>query len=101
MPRLNFYVEGLWNFTCDECGRGFKSSAMTRRWDGAMVCNTGSCNEERQPQDFVRGVKDNPSVPVARFRTGLPVATGLWVNDSGSIIPWANYLGSPIPWTLS
>lgn len=101
MPRLSFYVMGDWNGTCDECGRGFKFSSMMRRWDGAWVCSTGSCNEMRQPQDFVRGIKDNPAVPVARFRTGLPAAPGTWVNNASAVIPWTNNLGNVIPWTDS
>jgi hypothetical protein len=37
---------------------------MRTQWDGLRVCK--DCFEVRQPQDFVRGVKDNQSVPIAR-----------------------------------
>lgn len=98
MPRLTYYVQGDWNGVCDECGRGFKFSGLSKRWDGAWVC--WDCFEERQPQDFVRGVKDNPSVPVARPRTGLPAAPGTWVNNANAVIPWTNNLGLIVPWTI-
>ena len=66
MPKLTYYEQGSYNFSCDECVRGFKSSQMRKRWDGLHVC--GTCYEIRNPQDFVRAVKDDPSVPVARPR---------------------------------
>ncbi len=98
MPRLTYYAEGQWNMTCDQCGRGFKSSEILKRWDNAMVCS--ACWEPRQPQDFVRGVKDNPSVPIARPRTGLPLAPGIWVNNASVVIYWTNNLGNIIPWAI-
>ena len=41
---------------CDVCGRKYKASALTKRWDGLMCCQEDW--EIRQPQDFVRGVLD-------------------------------------------
>lgn len=78
MPKLGYYVRGDHNAQCDECGRWFKFSSLRLRWDKAWVCNTGTCWEPRQPQDFQRGVKDDPSVPIARPRiapVNLPVLT--------------------------
>jgi hypothetical protein len=74
MPLHTGYIPGQYNFTCDVCGRGFKSSQMRKRWDGAITCNEGTCWEIRQPQDFVRGVRDDQSVPIARPRI-LPGST--------------------------
>ena len=37
---------------------------MRKRWDGVITCPRDW--EPRHPQDFVRGVKDNPSVPISR-----------------------------------
>jgi hypothetical protein len=97
MPKLTYYVMGSYNMACDECGRGFKAGELKKRWDGAYTCS--ACWEPRQPQDFVRGVKDNPSVPIARPRTGLPTNVGVWVNNMSWVIPWTNNLGNVIPWT--
>lgn len=74
MPKLGYYERGSYNATCDECGRWFKWESMRLRWDLAWVCDTGTCWEPRQPQDFQKGVKDDSSVPIARPRI---VITGL------------------------
>lgn len=74
MPKLGYYEQGSHNAQCDECGRWFKFENMRLRWDLAWVCDTGTCWEPRQPQDFQKGVKDDPSVPIARPRI---VSTGL------------------------
>lgn len=60
---------GCWNASCDECGLKRKSSEIIKRWDGLMVCKTTvnpGCWEPRQPQDFVRGVKDSQTPPWTR-----------------------------------
>jgi hypothetical protein len=97
MPRLNYYVAGDHNAVCAECGRGFKFSELSKRWDNPWTCN--ACWEPRHPQDFVRAVRDDPSVPIARPRTGLPTNVGLWSNNISWIIPWENNNGIVIPWT--
>jgi hypothetical protein len=48
---------------------------MVRNWQGLYRCPIH--NEERQPQDYVRGVKDDPSVPwsqpeIDSFTTWVP-----------------------------
>lgn len=57
-------VLGDWSVICDISGFKCKASETVLRWDGLRVLKRFS--EERQPQDFVRGVKDNPSVPWVR-----------------------------------
>ena len=51
---------------CDRCGAKFKASECQMEWDNLFVCY--HCYEERQPQDFVRAVKDDQSVEIARPR---------------------------------
>ena len=53
--------KGDWNAICDLSGFKCKASETVLRWDGLRVLRRFS--EERQPQDFVRGVKDDPTVP--------------------------------------
>lgn len=86
MPAHNYYVMGEWNFACDQCGRVFKSGQSRLRWDNARVCK--SCWEPRQPQDFVKGIPDNMSVPWARpwipsFETGVEAGSPLGVPYLG------------------
>lgn len=55
------YHPGDWAATCFQCGRRMLASTMMRHWQGHYVCP--DCYETRHPQDFVRGVKDDQSVP--------------------------------------
>jgi hypothetical protein len=60
---------GKWNVICDRCGGKQKSDEVTKTWDGLIVCKpevTPGCFEHRHPQDFVRPVTDNQSVPFVR-----------------------------------
>lgn len=64
MGTADFYADGEWNFFCDLCGRKEKSSKAMKTWDNFRVCHHHK--EARNPQDFVRGVKDNQTVPWSR-----------------------------------
>jgi len=58
------YDSGDWIADCDVCGRKYKASALSERWDGLMCCDDDW--EIRQPQDFVRGVPDTQIAPWLR-----------------------------------
>lgn len=58
-------VVGDWNALCDRCGFKFKASELYRTWDGYYVDR--ECWEPRHPQDFVRGIPDDSSVPWSRL----------------------------------
>ncbi len=60
----SYYKSGSWNFICEVCGQQHKAEQMRKRWDGVITCPRDW--EPRHPQDFVRGVKDNQSVPISR-----------------------------------
>lgn len=60
----DYFKKGSWNFICDVCGQKYKAEQMRKRWDGVITCPNDW--EPRHPQDFVRGVKDNQSVPISR-----------------------------------
>ena len=68
MSAADYYADGQWNFYCDLCGAKKKSSQAVKTWDGHYVC--ASHKEERNPQDFLRGVKDDQSVPWSRSNDG-------------------------------
>lgn len=57
-------VLGDWKCICDISGFECLASETVLRWDGLRVLKRFS--ETRQPQDFVRGVRDNPAVPWTR-----------------------------------
>lgn len=85
------YADGEWNFTCDLCGRIDKSSRARKTWDNHWVCEKHK--EVRNPQDFVKGVKDDQSVPWSRVEvaptyvsTSTPILDtyGDFLSDIGS-----------------
>lgn len=55
---------GDYNVICDTCGFKRKFSETKLQWDNKLVCQ--ECYEERHPQDFVRGLTDKQTVPIAR-----------------------------------
>lgn len=62
--RADYLLLGDWNAACSMCGRKRKASQLVRNWQGLYRCP--SHNEPRQPQDFVRNVKDVMTVPWAQ-----------------------------------
>jgi hypothetical protein len=66
---MNELILGQWNVICDQCGVKRKSGQVIERWDGRIVCRPDvrpGCYETRHPQDFVRTVVDDQSVPFTR-----------------------------------
>ena len=55
---------GDYNAICDKCGMKRKASTLSRDWQGLRLCP--QCFDTRNPQDFVRGVEDNQTVPWSR-----------------------------------
>lgn len=64
MGRKLKYKPGSWYMQDDRTGLVQRSGVMKRQWDGLMVDERRW--EPRQPQDYVKGVPDYQSVPVAR-----------------------------------
>ena len=58
------YRTGEYNVICDRCGVEKKNTQVRKEWTGLIVCF--DCFDYRQPQDFVRGVRDDMAVPFAR-----------------------------------
>lgn len=57
----DYLALGDWNAVCSMCGAKFKASQLIKHWQGLYRCER--CWEPRQPQDFVRGIPDNPAAP--------------------------------------
>lgn len=78
------YVHGQWNAICDRCGCKYKSSQIREEWTGLRVCSgagTNDCFEERHPQEYVRGKRDNQKPAWTR-----PEAADVFVSP-GDITP--------------
>lgn len=67
--RSDYWAPGDWNAVCSMCGRKRKASTMVKNWQGLYRCPEH--NEPRHPQDFVRAVPDNMSVPWAQPETDI------------------------------
>lgn len=67
----NFLKLGDWNAKCDSCGRKFKASMLTPRWDGLIVCKDDW--ETRHPSDFLKVQMERISVPFVRPETAPEV----------------------------
>jgi hypothetical protein len=70
MGHADYLSNGNYNAICDRCGSKFKFSMLKKEWDGLYVCTANGCWEARQPQDYVKGIRDNMSVPVSRPEAG-------------------------------
>ena len=64
MGQADFLRVGAYNAICDVCGRKFKFSRLRQKWDNTWACEQDW--EPRQPQDYLKGIKDNMSVPLSR-----------------------------------
>ena len=105
MGQADFFKSGEFNFYCDLCGKKGKSGTAVKTWDGHYVCK--SHKEIRNPQDFVRGVRETLALPWSRSTKGavyqvaslglifvVPVARGAttteltFVNNTGGAFIW-------------
>lgn len=68
MGDSDFFKAGEWNFYCDLCGKKGKSGNAVKTWDNFYVCK--SHKEVRNPQDFVRGLKEELGLPWTRSNKG-------------------------------
>jgi hypothetical protein len=64
MGHANYYKHGDYNVICDICGFKYKASDCRMQWDNLLACR--ECYEERNPQDFVKGIRDYQKVSIPR-----------------------------------
>lgn len=66
--------KGDYRVICDASGFLCWASETVRQWDGARVHRRYV--DKRNPQDFVRSVRDNQSVPNPRPEQKVTITTG-------------------------
>lgn len=76
------YSQGQWKACCDRCGFDKLSSELRKEWTGLRVCS--ECWEPRHPQDFVKGVPDDQTVPWARPEPDPVYVGGPYIREDGS-----------------
>src|ERR1700749_561149 len=97
----DYFVGGDWNAYCARCGGKFKASQLRKQWQGYYVCPDDW--EQRQPQDFVRSIREHPEVPWAQNPADLFVTAPIsfqnnklqlvqFVNNSNQLV---QFTGSP------
>lgn len=67
MGREFYYKPGSFYRICDRTGFAIRADRTKMEWNNLIVDQR--VFEPRQPQDFVRGVNDDQTVPYARPRT--------------------------------
>lgn len=98
MGKSDYYAKGQWNFYCDLCGAKVKSSDALKTWNNLYVCRHHK--EVRNPQDFVRGVKDSVAPPWTRSQPPDTFVTSdyqLLQEDGFSILQEADAFGDCYP----
>lgn len=74
------FKSGEYLFICDRCGTPYYSSDGRLEWNHLFVCK--ECYEDRQPQDFVRGLIDDQRVEISRPRqTDVFITTPVTPED--------------------
>jgi hypothetical protein len=84
------YIRGDYNVIDDRTGRKVKRSECRLEWNGALVHKDEW--EARHPQDFVRGIPDDQSVPLPRTEgttSFLDSTSGVQKFDYGSVDDFA------------
>jgi hypothetical protein len=63
MPVRNTYKAGDHLFVCQQCGFTKYGSEVRLQWNGLRVC--AKCYDPRHPQEYLRGRRDDQTVPFA------------------------------------
>jgi len=91
MGKADYFKSGEWNYFCDLCGAKTKSGDSMLTWNGLRVCRHHK--EIRNPQDFLRGVKDDQSVPWSRPEktpeNWVPAPSNCNLRGKNAIPSWA------------
>lgn len=86
---LSNLKKGTWRAQCDRCGFDYHADQMKKEWNGLRVCK--SCWEPRHPQEFVRGRKDDSSVPWTRSEgEDVETDTSGWADTKTDVPPGTN-----------
>ena len=92
MSKADYLKLGDWNAICDRCGEKLKASKLQKTWDNYWVCR--GCWEPRHEQDFIRGRKDDTSVPWSRPEGADSGGTDI---NGSAFPPTPVYTPDPVP----
>jgi hypothetical protein len=87
------FKPGSWYRVCDRTGMVYRAEHTQKQWNNIIVRNRSF--EERQPQDFVRGRRDDQTVPEPR-----PRQTNVFLGVQTTVL--CSIVLTPAPgWTVS
>lgn len=96
----DYFINGDWNAYCARCGGKFKASQLRKQWQGYYVCPDDW--EPRQPQDFVRSIRERPEVPWAQDPADIFITAPIaFINNAGQFVQFVNNAGLPVQFTGS
>ena len=83
MPRgrADYQKPGTWNVRCSMCFAKRKADELVKNWRGQYRCKEH--DEPRHPQDFLKAIPDNPSVPYVQDPDQIEVFNPLLTSFSG------------------
>lgn len=87
LGQADYLALGDWNAACAECGRKRKASEMVQVPPGVPGAGLYVCPEHwrpQQPQDFVRGIPDNLSVPWSQPQVDIFTDPTYNLDESGN-----------------
>ena len=74
MSNYDHFVLGDWNVICDICGFKYKGSELRKNWQGLWVFRKDW--EPRPASEYVRGIKEDQTVPYSRPESTDRATTG-------------------------
>lgn len=78
------FKHGDWLAQCDRCDEKFHASDLRKTWDNLYVCKLDW--EPRHPMDFLKGFKDDTSVPWTRpSRPDTEIDTSAWAPQISTV----------------
>ncbi len=93
MPLRNGIRPGDWLFNCQKCGRTMYGSEVRQEWTGLR--GHAGCIDARHPQEYVRGVRDDQTVPFAN-PPGTPYFLGVNEVNYSTDVEVLSPDGSPV-----
>lgn len=87
LGRADYLQLGDWNAACGYCGRKRKASELKQLPPGVPGAGLYVCPEhwfEQQPQDFVRGIPDQPAAPWVQPSVDIMTVPTYNIDEDGN-----------------
>lgn len=99
MGRENYYKPGSFYRIDDRTGFAVRAERTRKEWNGLVVWSR--VWEPRQPQDFVKGVRDDQTVPEGRPRAAFSFVGPLQSTLSASVAAGGSAISVAAPFSAN